>query len=162
MQRHARRTHALQTCVRRKRHDSYHAWFPASGNSSAKRKNGIKRILKNCLSVSSDRASLFDETYNSTSNILTVLLCIVSSIMGGLLLYHYFSYSEPDFFFKANHPAMISIYVGILLVYLIVKWIVYTFVDWIFFDKEKTNCGLKVFSISLQPWDLYCFPQRFT
>lgn len=111
-------------------------------------KNGIKRILKNCLSVSSDRASLFDETYNSTSNILTVLLCIVSSIMGGLLLYHYFSYSEPDFFFKANHPAMISIYVGILLVYLIVKWIVYTFVDWIFFDKEKNKLWIEgVFNI---------------
>lgn len=111
-------------------------------------KNGIKRILKNCLSISSDRASLFDDNYSSTSNIPTVLLCIVSSIMGGLLLYHYFSYSEPDFFFSANHTAMIGIYVGILLAYLMTKWIVYTFVDWIFFDKEKNKLWIEsVFNI---------------
>ena len=71
-------------------------------------KKGIVRILRNCLTTSSDRANIFDDNYNSTSNIPTVLLCGVSGIMGGLLIYHYYSYSEPDFFFNAKHLRSIN------------------------------------------------------
>lgn len=102
-------------------------------------KKGIYRILRNCFSTSSDRTNLFDKRYNSTSNIPTVLLCAVSGIMGGLLVYHYYSYSSPEFFFKANHPAMISVYSGMIIVFLIIKWIMYSFINWIFFDKEKNR-----------------------
>lgn len=106
-------------------------------------KKGIVRILRNCLTTSSDRANIFDDNYNSTSNIPTVLLCGVSGIMGGLLIYHYYSYSEPDFFFNAKHLAMLGIYVGVLISYLIIKWIIYSFVNWIFFDKEKNKLWIE-------------------
>lgn len=102
-------------------------------------KKGIYRILRNCISASPDRTNLFDDSYNSTSNIPTVLLCVVSGIMGGLLIYNYYSYSNPDFFFNANHPAMMGIYAGTLIIFLLIKWIMYSFVNWIFFDKEKNR-----------------------
>lgn len=111
-------------------------------------KKGVIRIFRDCISTSSDRANLFDDSYNSTSNIPTVLLCGVSGIMGGLLIYHYYSYSNPNFFFNANHPAMMGIYTGILIIFLLLKWIMYSFINWIFFDKEKNRLWIEnVFNI---------------
>ncbi|WP_300790877.1 DUF4271 domain-containing protein [uncultured Bacteroides sp.] len=111
-------------------------------------KKGVIRIFRKCISTSSDRANLFDDNYNSTSNITTVLLCCVSGVMGGLLIYHYYSYSNPDFFFSANHPAMMGIYAGALIIFLILKWIMYSFINWIFFDKEKNRQWIEnVFNI---------------
>ena len=106
-------------------------------------KKGIIRILRNCFSTSSERTNIFDDSYNSSSNIPTVLLCGVSCIMGGLLIYHYYSYSDPDFFFNAKHLAMLGIYTGVLISYLIIKWIIYSFVNWIFFDKEKNKLWIE-------------------
>ena len=92
-------------------------------------KKGIIRILRNCLTTSSDRANIFDDNYNSTSNIPTVLLCGVSGIMGGLLV-------------------MLGIYTGVLISYLIIKWIIYSFINWVFFEKEKNKLWIEdVFNI---------------
>lgn len=102
-------------------------------------KKGIIRIFRNCLSTSSDRTNLFDDSYSSTSNIPTILLCGASVVMGGLLTYHYYSYSNPGFFFSTNHTVMLCIYVGVFTAYLIMKWIIYSFINWIFFDKEKNR-----------------------
>ena len=111
-------------------------------------KKGIIRILRNCFSTSSERTNIFDDSYNSSSNIPTVLLCGVSCIMGGLLIYHYYSYSDPDFFFNAKHLAMLGIYTGVLISYLIIKWIIYSFVNWVFFEKEKNKLWIEdVFNI---------------
>lgn len=111
-------------------------------------KNGVIRIFRNCISASSDRTNLFDENYSTTSNIPTILLCGVAGVMGGMLIYHYFSYSNPDFFLKVNHTLMMTVYVGLLLAYLIAKWIMYSFIDWIFFDKEKSKLWIgNVFNI---------------
>lgn len=111
-------------------------------------KKGIIRILRNCFSTSSERTNIFDDSYNSTSNIPTVLLCGVSCIMGGLLIYHYYSYSDPDFFFKTKHTVMLGIYIGVLISYLIIKWFIYSFINWVFFEKEKNKLWIEdVFNI---------------
>lgn len=108
-------------------------------------KKGIIRIFRNCFSTSSDRANLFDDNYSSTSNIPTILLCSAAVVMGGLLMYHYYSYSSPDFFFRTNHTAMLCIYVGVFTAYLIIKWIIYSFINWIFFDKDKSKLWIEDF-----------------
>ncbi|WP_291564903.1 DUF4271 domain-containing protein [Bacteroides sp.] len=121
-------------------------------------KKGIIRIFRNCLSTSSDRTNLFDDSYSSTSNIPTILLCCASVVMGGLLTYHYYSYSNPDFFFSTNHTAMLCIYAGVFTAYLISKWIIYSFINWIFFDKEKNKLWIEgVFNI-IAAMGLILFP----
>ena len=112
-------------------------------------KKGIIKIFRKCfVSTSSDRTNLFDYNYNTASNIPTILLCGTFCIMGGMLIYHYYSYSDPDFFFNVNHLVMMTVYTGLLFAYLISKWIMYSFINWIFFDKGKAKQWIElVFNI---------------
>ena len=111
-------------------------------------KGKVSAILRNRLSTSSARTNIFDDGYNTTSNISTVLLCGVSCIMGGFFVYHYYSYSDPDFFSSTRHPVMLGIYTGALMSYLTIKWLTYSFINWIFFEKEKSRLWIEdVFNI---------------
>ncbi|MDY3266002.1 MAG: DUF4271 domain-containing protein [Phocaeicola sp.] len=93
------------------------------------------RLFKGCF-TSSERASIFDEN-NNTSQLPVAVLCSVAGILGGVCFYHYFSYSDSYLFGKVGHPFLLSIYIVILLAFIGLKIISYSFINWIFFDKEN-------------------------
>ena len=94
------------------------------------------KLFKSCL-VTPGRSSLFDSGNNQIYIYRTLFLCPTTTIMCGLLIYIYHSYSSPEFFTSVNHTAMLLLYVSLFFVFLVGKWILYTVVDWIFFDKES-------------------------
>ena len=104
----------------------------------------IWRMFKNCI-ITPGRNNLFDNGSNQAYVLPTLLLCLTTTIMCGLLTYHYCSYALPDFFNAANHMAMIGVYTGMYLSFLILKWIIYAIIDWIFFDKERRKLWHKTF-----------------
>lgn len=104
----------------------------------------IWKLFKNCI-VTPGRSNLFDNSNNQSYIFPTLLLCITTTLMCGLLTYHYQSYSSPDFFNTANHMLMLATYVSLFLLLILAKWILYTIIDWIFFDKEKKRLWHKAF-----------------
>lgn len=104
----------------------------------------IWKLFKNCL-VTPGRISLFDNGNNQTYILPTMLLCITATIICGVLTYHYYSYSSPEFFSKINHSFLLAVYISTYLIFLIIKWILYATIDWIFFDKEKRKLWHKSF-----------------
>ena len=82
----------------------------------------------------------------------------MSDSKGKLTFSSLYSYSNPDFFFSTNHTAMLCIYAGVFTAYLISKWIIYSFINWIFFDKEKNKLWIEsVFNI-IAAMGLILFP----
>ncbi len=104
----------------------------------------IWHLLKSCI-VTPGRNSLFDNNNNQTYILPTLLLCTTTVIMFSLITYHYQSYASPILFNNTNHLEMMLIYIGIFFIFLIIKLIIYTTIDWIFFDKGKRKLWHKSF-----------------
>ena len=97
---------------------------------------GIWKVFRNSI-ITPGRNNLFDNNNNQTYVLPTLLLTVTTAIMAGLLTYHYHSYTSTDFFSTVNRPAMMVTYISMFFLFIIVKWITYTIIDWIFFEKEK-------------------------
>lgn len=104
----------------------------------------IWKIFKNCI-ITPGRSNLFDNNNNQTYILPTLLLTITTAVMCGLLTYHYHSYTSTEFFSTVFRPAIMGTYIGTFLMFIIAKWITYTIVDWIFFEKEKRKLWHKAF-----------------
>ena len=53
---------------------------------------------------------------------------------------------------------LLGIYVGFCLAYFLLKWLLYMFLGWTFFDKNKTNIWLESYSALLYYVGFALFP----
>ncbi len=85
-----------------------------------------------------ERASLFAV---STSGDVRFLLLLLGQtcVLGGVVLFNFFCDTNPLLLKKVSPHLLIGIYVGVCLICLFLKWLVYSFLGWIFFDKSTVS-----------------------
>ena len=98
-------------------------------------KKHLEQQFKN-FSLSKERASLFDDTTASDVR-YTLGLIFQTCILAGFCVYDYFSDHDLLLFRVVPHYLLLSIFIGCVVVFLLFKWLAYSFVNWIFFNKIK-------------------------
>lgn len=123
--------------------------------------------LKNCkkylaqhiksLFAHKERASLFDEIVNTNSRYIFTLI-LVTSISSGIYLFNYFIHTNVLLNKIVPHGIALGIYISIILLYIGIKWSMYRFVDWIFFDKEQHETWIQFYFNTTGGISLLLFP----
>ncbi|WP_321334072.1 DUF4271 domain-containing protein [uncultured Bacteroides sp.] len=67
-----------------------------------------------------------------------LLLVLQTCVFSGLCFFDYFSTVRPALIQQFSPHSLLVVYVAVCLLYVLVKWLFYSFVGWVFFDKDKT------------------------
>ncbi len=100
--------------------------------------NGRKHLLQQArnFTTSKERASLFDDTTPSDIR-YTVALLFLTCILAGFCVYDYFSDHNALLFRVLPHELLLGIYMACMFLAFGLKWFLYSFVNWTFFDTSK-------------------------
>lgn len=130
--------------------------FFATAYVVSRSKKFLLQLVKDFL-LHRTRTSIFA---NSTASDMRYLLLLIvqTAILGGVLLLNIVAVGRPEVLGHISSLALLGIYIGLLLVYIVVKWIVYSFLGWIFFDSEHTNLWLESYSTLLYYLGFALFP----
>lgn len=104
-----------------------------------------------------ERAGLFDDTYSFDIR-HTLTLGSISCISAGLFIYGFFAKTEPLLFQTFSHTVILVICLFSILLLLAGKVLLYQFVNWIFFDKDKNKTWLIAYFDLLSGVSLVLFP----
>lgn len=69
--------------------------------------------------------------------LMSLVMALILSVMGGLGVFMFTQKGLHLFLGQISHYMLIGIYVGIWMLYFILKNLLSSFVNWIFFDKQK-------------------------
>lgn len=140
--------------------------------------DGLAMILLSCFFVSSyvlarSKKFLFQQMkdfmlYRVRTNLFSIstgadmryllLLAIQTCVLGGICLLNYFNDARPELMEKVNPHLLLSGYVAICLFYLMMKWLLYSFLGWVFFDKSKIDVWLESYSTLIYYLGFTLFP----
>ena len=73
-------------------------------------------------------------------------LALQTGILSGLCLFDYFITVRPALIEHFPPYILLSVYIGACLLYLLVKWLFYSFLGWVFFDKYRTGLWMSSYS----------------
>jgi len=104
-----------------------------------------------------ERISLFVSS-TATDMRYLLLLILQTCLLLGLFFLCYFTDNTPELTDHVSHHLLLAIYTGICLLYLAVKWVVYSFLGWTFFDKNYTNLWLESYSTLIYYLGFFLFP----
>lgn len=104
-----------------------------------------------------ERSSIFaDSTAVDVRYLL--LLVLQSCILAGLYIFNYFNDIQPDSMRLLSPHLWLGIYMGMALLYLAAKWLLYSFLGWTFFDKNITNLWLGSYATLIYYGGFVLFP----
>ncbi|WP_420187685.1 DUF4271 domain-containing protein [Bacteroides pyogenes] len=89
-----------------------------------------------------ERTSIFDTSTAAEVRYLIVLVA-QTCVLAGVSLLNYFHIVRPVLPERIPPLLLLGVYVGICLAYFLAKWVIYMFLGWIFFDKNKTGVWLE-------------------
>lgn len=104
-----------------------------------------------------ERTSIFATSTAADMRYL-LLLILQTCVLSGVFFFDYFNDIRPDLVIHIPPFLLLSIYIGICLTYLFVKWLVYSFLGWIFFDGSRVLLWLESYSTLLYYLGLALFP----
>ena len=104
-----------------------------------------------------ERGSLFDDS-TATDIRHTLALILQTCILSGFCVYDYFSDHDPVLFASVSHSLLLTVYIGFSLFYVISKWLIYNFVNWIFFNKTRNVIWLESYFNVLIGVGFFLFP----
>ena len=73
----------------------------------------------------------------------TLVLILQTCILSGFCVYDYFSDHDLLLFRTVPHCLLLSIYIGYVVFFFVIKWLLYSFVNWIFFNKTRNIIWLE-------------------
>ena len=73
----------------------------------------------------------------------TLVLILQTCILSGFCVYDYFSDHDLLLFRTVSHCLLLSIYIGYVVFFFVIKWLLYSFVNWIFFNKTRNIIWLE-------------------
>lgn len=122
-------------------------------------KNGKKYLYQHIKSFfrHKERAGLFDDTSNFNIR-YTLNLGSISCISAGLFVYDFFSKTEPFLFQIVSHYVILFIYIFCVLLTVTGKALLYQFINWVFFDKERNKAWISAYFDLLSGISLVLFP----
>lgn len=92
-----------------------------------------------------ERTSIFDSSTATDMRYLLVLV-LQTCVLAGITFFNYFHDTCPALINHVPPLFLLGIYVGFCLAYFFLKWLVYMFLGWVFFDKKKTSMWLESYS----------------
>ncbi|KAA6352246.1 hypothetical protein EZS27_000428 [termite gut metagenome] len=137
-----------------------------SASSPLRTDNGVVIILLGCFFLSAfvlagSKRFLFQQikdfiTHRERSSIFVtsgvtdirylILLVLQTCVLAGFCIFNYINSELPEFAERSFSLSLIGIYICVCLVYLFFKWIIYSFLGWVFFDTVKTNLWIECYS----------------
>ena len=104
-----------------------------------------------------ERASIFDSSTAADVRYLLVLI-LQTCVLSGITFFNYFHDTCPALVSHVSPLLLQGIYVGLCLAYFLLKWLVYMFLGWVFFDKNRTNIWLESYSALIYYVGFALFP----
>ncbi len=95
-----------------------------------------------------ERASIFTTSTAADLRYLSLLI-LQTCLLAGVCIFNLFIDLQAPLTECLPSMALLGIYSGICLLFIGVKWLLYMFLGWIFFDKAKTSLWLESFSTLL-------------
>ncbi len=120
------------------------ACFFLSSIALARGKKFLSQQVKDFV-LHRERTSIFDSSTAADVRYLLVLV-LQTCVLSGITFFNYFHDICPALMNRVSSLLLLGIYVGFCLVYFILKWLLYMFLGWTFFDKNKTNLLLESYS----------------
>lgn len=104
-----------------------------------------------------ERTSIFDSSTAADVRYLLVLV-LQTYVLSGITFLNYFHDTCPALMDHVSSLLLLGIYVGFCLAYFLLKWLLYMFLGWTFFDKNKTNIWLESYSALIYYVGFALFP----
>ncbi|MCR2004575.1 DUF4271 domain-containing protein [Bacteroides acidifaciens] len=104
-----------------------------------------------------ERASIFDSSTAADMRYLLVLV-LQTCVLAGITFFNYFHDTSPALMSYVSPLLLLGIYVGFCLAYFLLKWSLYMFLGWVFFDKNRTNMWLESYSALIYYAGFALFP----
>ena len=104
-----------------------------------------------------ERTSIFDSSTAADVRYLLVLV-LQTCVLSGITFLNYFHDTCPARMDHVSSLLLLGIYVGFCLAYFLLKWLLYMFLGWTFFDKNKTNIWLESYSALIYYVGFALFP----
>ncbi|MDR0746227.1 MAG: DUF4271 domain-containing protein [Mediterranea sp.] len=103
------------------------------------------------------RTSIFSSSTVTDVHYL-LLLVLQASILVGICFFNYF-YNTIPLLVQHVHPyLLLGIYTGVCLVYIILKWLIYSLLGWTFFERGITDMWLESYSTIIYYLGFVLFP----
>ena len=120
------------------------ACFFLSSIALARGKKFLSQQVKDFV-LHRERTSIFDSSTAADVRYLLVLV-LQTCVLSGITFFNYFHDTCPALMDHVSSLLLLGIYVGFCLAYFLLKWLIYMFLGWTFFDKNKTNIWLESYS----------------
>jgi hypothetical protein len=92
-----------------------------------------------------DRYGLFDN--NTSSDVRYALILLSQTVLfSGFCLYDFFSTYDKFLFASVPHVYLLLLFIIVIALFILIKWAVYMFINWIFFYKTKQKLWISSFS----------------
>lgn len=132
------------------------ACFFLSSISLARGKKFLSQQVKDFV-LHRERTSIFDSSTAADVRYLLVLV-FQTCVLSGITFFNYFHDTSPALMGHVPPLLLLGIYVGFCLAYFLLKWLLYMFLGWTFFDKNKTNVWLESYSALMYYVGFALFP----
>ena len=132
------------------------ACFFLSSIALARGKKFLSQQVKDFV-LHRERTSIFDSSTAADVRYLLVLV-LQTCVLSGITFFNYFHDTSPALMDHVSSLPLLGIYVGFCLAYFLLKWLLYMFLGWTFFDKNKTNIWLESYSALIYYVGFALFP----
>mgnify|MGYP000396656866 FL=1 len=132
------------------------ACFFLSSIALARGKKFLSQQVKDFV-LHRERTSIFDSSTAADVRYLLVLV-LQTCVLSGITFLYYFHDTCPALMDHVSSLLLLGIYVGFCLAYFLLKWLLYMFLGWTFFDKNKTNIWLESYSALIYYVGFALFP----
>ena len=132
------------------------ACFFLSSIALARGKKFLSQQVKDFV-LHRERTSIFDSSTAADVRYLLVLV-LQTCVLSGITFLNYFHDTCPALMDHVSSLLLLGIYVGFCLAYFLLKWLLYMFLGWTFFDKNKTNIWLELYSALIYYVGFALFP----
>ncbi len=94
----------------------------------------------------------------STGTDYLLLLILQTCILAGICIFNYFINARPELGAQVPPYILPGIYIAVCLLYFFLKWIVYSFLGWIFFNGNQTTLWIESYFTLLYYLGFALFP----
>ena len=104
-----------------------------------------------------ERTSIFATSTASDVRYL-LLLVLQTCILGGICIFNYFNDIQPRLMEEVSPLLLLGTYILVCLIYVLFKWVLYSFLGWVFLDKNRTSLWLESYSTLIYYLGFVLFP----
>jgi len=121
----------------------------------SKSRKFLAQLMNNFI-MNRERVSIFSSSTASEVNNLFLLL-FVACILLGICIYTIFLRSTPQLILHIHPVALLGMYVGAVIIFLLLKWGIYSLLGWTFFGKDISALWVESYSTLIYFMSFFLF-----